>query len=239
MVLELKEAAMRTLLIASAILMLASVATGEPCGPFEALCYEHDFNIEPPLAAGYIDCGLGPNPWEWGVPTDIPDVACDGVPVTSILGTTLAGTYPVSVGGISAIGTFPITADCYCLELCHYYDTETNYDGGNVKVSLDGGISWALITPDAGYPGMNTSTLYPCECVYQEPIFTGDSGGFIKNYFDLSAYEGMVVFIGFFFGSESYATSDLGWYIKWVRIGGEQLTPVQNATWGTIKAMYR
>ncbi len=209
----------------------------EPCGPFEFICYEHDFNFVEPLA--YLDCGLGPNPWEWGVAVDIPDVACDGVPITDILGTTLAGPYPVQVGGIAEIGTYPITADCYCLELCHMYDTENNYDGGNVKVSLNGGITWTLIYPAAGYPGINTSSSYPCECVWQEPIFTGDSGGFVKNFFDLSAYEGMAVDLGFFFGSESWATSDLGWYIKWARIGGEESSPVQDATWGTIKAMYR
>ena len=208
-----------------------------PCGPFEYTCYIYDFNLDPPL--GLVDCGMGPNPWEWGVAADIPLLACDDVPVTSILGTTLAGPYPASVGGGATVGPFEINDDCSCLELCHYYDTENNYDGGNVKVSTDGGMTWELITPYGGYPGMNTSTYYICECVHLEGIFTGNSGGFVQSFFDISAYIGQTIDVGLFFGSESYATTDLGWYVKWVKIGGDQSSPVQDATWGTIKAMYR
>ena len=208
-----------------------------PCGPFENTCYLYDFNIDPAMA--YVDCGVGPNPWGWGADAGIPQVACNDVPVTMILGTGIGGTYPVSVGGVATVGQFDIVDDCSCLELCHYYDTENNYDGGNVKVSVDGGATWTLITPYGGYPGMNTSTSYPCECVWQEPIFTGDSGTFVQSFFDISDYIGQTIDVGLFFGSESYATSDLGWYVKWVRIGGAESTPVEDASWSTIKAMYR
>jgi hypothetical protein len=208
-----------------------------PCGPFEFDCYLYDFNADPPMF--YTECGLGPNPWGWGFDAGIPQIACDDVAVTNILGTGIGGTYEVSVGGIAEVGEFFIDDECTCLELCHYYDCETNYDGGNVKVSVDGGLTWELITPHEGYPGMNTSSYYPCECVHQEPIFTGDSGGFVQSFFDISNYVGQTIVVGLFFGSESYATSDLGWYVKWVKIGGSEPTPVEDTTWGTIKSMYR
>jgi len=208
-----------------------------PCGPFEYTCYVYDFNVDPPM--NYIDCGLGPNPWMWGYEPDIPQIACDDVPVTNILGTIVPGPYPISVGGIATVGSYEITDDCACLELCHFYNTEPNYDGGNVKVSVDGGATWTLITPYGGYPGINTSTYYQCECVWNEPFFTGDSITFVKDFFDLSDFIGQTIDVGFFFGSESYDTSEFGWYIKWIKIGGEESSPVQDATWGAVKALYR
>jgi len=30
-----------------------------------------------------------------------------------------------------------------------------------------------------------------------------------------------------------------GWYIKWVKIGSDEFSPVEQSTWGNIKAMYR
>jgi len=36
----------------------------------------------------------------------------------------------------------------------HWYDIENYFDGGNVKISLDEGASWELITPEGGYPEM-------------------------------------------------------------------------------------
>jgi hypothetical protein len=40
-------------------------------------------------------------------------------------------------------------------------------------------------------------------------------------------------------GSDSYATTDLGWFIKWIKLGGEEQSPVAPSSWGSIKAMYR
>lgn len=210
----------------------------EPCCPFPYTCYENDFNVSD-NGVMFMDCGAGPNPWAWGVDAGIPQIACDDVPVTNILGTTLGASYPVSTGGVAYIGPFDITQSCSCLELCHYYDFESGFDGGNVKVSVDGGLSWQLVTPADGYDDVLDSTYYIAECVANELVFTGTSGTFVRDCFVLDAYLGQQVLIGFFFGSESYSTSDLGWYIKWAKIGGTEFSPVQDSTWGSIKGMYR
>ncbi|MBD3348267.1 MAG: hypothetical protein GF400_03595 [Candidatus Eisenbacteria bacterium] len=210
-----------------------------PCCPFPHTCFAADYN-EGPCGTMFMDCGLGPNPWVWGAADpDIPQVACDDVPVTHILGTTVPGAYPASTGGIAYIGPFDITEDCSCLELCHYYDFESGYDGGNVKVSTDGGATWVQIDPADGYDDVLDSTYYIAECVADEYVFTGDSVTFVRDCFGLEDFIGQQVLVGFFFGSESYATSDLGWYIKWAKIGGDEVSPVENTTWGSIKSLYR
>ncbi len=210
----------------------------EACCPFPYTCVENDFNVSD-NGVMLIDCGEGPNPWAWGVDAGIPQVACDDVAVTNILGTVLGGTYGTLVGGAAAIGPFDITESCSCLELCHYYDTESGFDGGNVKVSTDGGATWQLITPSDGYDDILDSTYFIPECVAGELVFTGDSVTFVRDCFVLDAFIGQQVMIGFFFGCESYETDDLGWYIKWAKIGGTEYSPVQDSTWGSIKSMYR
>jgi hypothetical protein len=209
-----------------------------PCSPFPYTCRVFDYNLGP---NGFVaqPCGGVPAPWQWGVPVGIPTTACDGVPMTHVLATNLAGPYPVSFGESVIVGVFDITAECYCIELCHYYDFETNWDGGNLKVSADGGLTWTLITPFGGYDGINTSTYYPCGCVWNQEMFTGTSTTFVRDSFNLLDYVGQSVIVRLDAGSDSYSTTDLGWYIKWIKLGGEQQSPVESATWGAIKAMYR
>jgi hypothetical protein len=210
----------------------------EPCCPSEHVCYVKDFN-EGGCGWSAIQCGAGPLPWQWGQPTGIPTTACDNVAVTYVLGTNLTGTYPVSTGEAAVTGPFEITEDCWCLELCHYYDTEDGYDGGNVKISTDGGTTWQLVQPARGYDDILDSEYYVAECVAGEEVFCGDSGAFVRDCFDLSRFVGQNVKIGLFFGSESWPTDDLGWYVKWLKIGGDESSSVEDATWGSIKARFR
>jgi hypothetical protein len=207
-----------------------------PCCPFPQTCYFLDFNASP---NGWTSraCGTGPVPWAWGVPTAVPTVACDAVPVTNVLVTGLAGNYPLSVGEAAVVGPFQIFTGCKCLELCHYYYTEMGYDGGNVRVSTDGGTTWTRIAPSTGYPG-TISTAWQCQCVLGEPAFTGNSTTFIRSCFDISQFQGQTILVGFFFGSDT-SLSYRGWAIKWLRIGGTDISPVEGSSWGSIKALYR
>jgi len=214
-----------------------------PCCPFPQNCYFLDFN-ESPNGWYSMPCGIGPVPWAWGPASGgvvaIPSVACDGVPRTNVLVTNLAAPYPVSKGEAAVVGPFDLFSGCKCLEICHYYDCESGYDGGNVKISTDGGVTWTLITPSGGYPGINTSTSYKNECTWNERMFTGTSTTFIRSCFDIQPYIGQTVLVGFFFGSDSYnSSSDRGWAIKWLKIGGTDISPVEGASWGAIKALYR
>ncbi len=205
-----------------------------PCCPFPTTCVTLDYNIS---ENGFVTkpCN-GAAAWHWGVPpVGVPTTACDGVPVTNLLYALL----PVSAGESVIVGSFDITAICYCLELCHFYDLESNYDVGNVKVSTDNGVTWTLVTPFGGYDGINTSTSYPSPCAYNENAFTGTSTTFVRDCFNLTEYVGQTILVKLDLGTDSYATSDLGWYIKWIKLGGEEQSPVAPSTWGAIKAMYR
>jgi hypothetical protein len=205
------------------------------CCPFENTVYMVDFN-EGDGGHWLLPCG-GASVWQWGAYDGLPpEIACDDVPVTHFLGTVLGGNYATSAGEVAAVGPFFIDQFCTCLELCHYLDTEGSYDGGNVKVSTDGGATWIAIAPSDGYPG--STNTYPF-CIPGEPAFTGHiMTSFERDCFDLSPFVGSEILVGFCFGSDS-SVCYVGWYIKWVKIGSNDSSPVEDATWGNIKALYR
>jgi hypothetical protein len=209
----------------------------EPCCPSEYVCYVVDFN-EAGCQWAPRDCGLGPIPWEWGVPVGIPAVACDQVPVTHVLATGLATDYPVQSGEGAVMGPFNITENCYCMELCHFYDIETGFDGGNVKISTDSGLTWQLVYPFDGYDDILDSATYIAECVAGEEVFTGHQTTFVRDCFDLSQHIGSTVWVGFFFGADSSVTYP-GWYIKWMKLGSDEVSSVQPTSWGKIKDLYK
>jgi len=208
----------------------------QPCCPSIYTCYVVDFNESP---GGFVVEPCEGDPiWEWGVPVGIPGIACDDVPVTNVLGTLLGGDY-VPCGERAIIGPFEINEYCWCMELCHFYDTEANYDGGNVVVSTDGGATWQIITPQRGYDGVGSA--YGAACTMGQPIFTGHqfNTAFLRDCFNLEQFIGQSILIGFNFGADSSVFYP-GWYIKWVKIGSDEPTsPVENTSWGRVKSMYR
>jgi hypothetical protein len=213
--------------------------TIDACCPVEDACYAFDFS-DSDHGFSTVSCG-GNSVWEWGTPNAyVPLVDSDGEPVTTVLATDLEETYASSAGEVAVIGPVEITSDCTCMEMMHFYEIEESYDGGNVKVSTDGGATWELVHPADRYDVF--ITLYddghPTPCTSEEPVFASDSSsGFVRDCFDLSPYVGESVLIGFFFGSDSSAALN-GWYIKSVRIGGPG-NPVEARSWGSIKALYR
>jgi hypothetical protein len=206
-----------------------------PCCPFDDVCCWLDFNVEH-CNLIFLPCG-GLPVWEWGIPVGIPQVGCDDVVITKVLGTVLADDYPPDAGEIAMIGPYMITEECWCMELCHYYDTESGFDGGNVKISTDAGITWELITPARGYDREAYSAPM---CIPLEPVFSGHqfNDTFLRDCFDLRDYIGQDVWFGFFFGSDG-SVQYPGWYLKWIKTGGGAINPVEDTSWGAIKAMYR
>jgi hypothetical protein len=202
-----------------------------PC-PLYTLVY--DFNLQDYSFCD--DCG-GAATWMWGMPGGeypaVPEFACDDVPVTNLLATTLGGDYPLDAGHRAILGPIDVTDETWCMEMCHYYDTETSFDGGNVKVSADGGVTWTLLIPEAGYP----VTLYTgAYCTGGEPAFSGHAlNSFIRDCFNLTQYIGSTVLLGFDFGSD-YSVTYPGWYIKWVKFGTD-VSATEPSSWGTIKSM--
>ncbi|MBM4118484.1 hypothetical protein FJ251_12260 [bacterium] len=238
---------MRRLLVALALTaLMASSALADkpnldPIGDYErvscdlvGVCWTWDgtFTTETCDATG------GAPVWQYGPSSGIPTVDCYGEPITAVLGTILNGNYPSNAGQRAILGgSFLVSESCHLLELCHYYDTENSYDGGNLEVKV--GSTYTVVPPIGGYPDSQLceSTSFYAYCVDMQPGFTdGPTAGFVKDCFDLSAFMGQTVQIAVKFGSDSSVVYP-GWYIAGVMAGG-LVTAIEDSNWSTIKQLY-
>lgn len=176
--------------------------------------------------------------WQYGASSLDPPTDCDGNPVTDVLGTVLNDDYPSDAGERAILGGTTVNAGGFLLEICHYYDTENSYDGGNVEISVDGGNNWIVVEPTGGYPDdeLSDSVNYYAWCVDAQPGFTDGPIGYVNDCFDLSEYMDRDVLIAVKFGSDSSVTYP-GWYIASVELGGD-ITPTEEGSWSTIKGLY-
>ncbi len=156
--------------------------------------------------AGWIGEGI----WQWGQPVTGPGIAYDG---DNVWATMLADNYPndASAGLMTTYCT--VTNSSASLSFWHWYNMEAGYDGGNVKVTTDGGLTWQLIQPNGGYPESDVPALN------DEPGFSDQSNGWEEVTFELGAFEGETIKIKFNFGSD-YMVTDPGWYIDAVVMNG-------------------
>lgn len=116
----------------------------------------------------------------------------------------------------------------------HWYDAEYEgdvsplgvgegaeiWDGGNIKVSTNGGATWNVIAPVAGYTGSISNGSNP---IAGEPAFGGYSFGWRREIVALPA--GGPVRVRFDFGSDATNTEEseffAGWYIDDVQLTTE------------------
>jgi len=167
------------------------------------------------------------NVWEWGAFTSGPGAGYSG---TNGWATGIGGPYPVGANTmLDTPAPFLVEEPNAMLEFWHWYNIETSWDGGNVKISTDGGGSWSVIVPLTGYTGVaNTSNP-----LNGEEIFTGTGQMFWElAQFDLGSYVGQSVMFRWNFGSDSSVTYD-GWYIDDVAISGCS-SPDQGWIEGTV-----
>ncbi|HAQ61525.1 TPA: hypothetical protein DCR49_05935 [Candidatus Delongbacteria bacterium] len=98
----------------------------------------------------------------------------------------------------------------------HWYIAEssgtgtTAYDGGNVKISSNGGSFWEILYPLPDY-SHTISTAY-ANPMPGEPAYSGNSGGWVRAAFDLSTFAGSDVIIKWQFGSDAIYNYR-GWYL--------------------------
>ena len=155
---------------------------------------------------GYSGSGV----WEWGTPTYGPSGAWSG---TKLWGTVLDGQYDDGVDDNLISPEVTISSPVASLEFYHWYEIENSYDGGNVAISTNGGIDWAVLTPDGGYPDADISAFGNLE-----PGYTGTSDWTVAS-FDLSAYYNQNVMFRWRFGSDGSVVG-AGWYIDDVVVIG-------------------
>ena len=145
--------------------------------------------------------------WQYGDTGIIPDTP------PMVWGTVLDTGYPTDAGEALISPIWTVGADSYLLEVTHYFDIESAYDGGNVK------INGQVVEPTGGYPGtISENTSYYAWCVDEEPGFTGNDATWRTDCFDISPWWGEDVSVQFEFGSDS-SVQYPGWYLASVRIG--------------------
>ncbi len=156
--------------------------------------------------------------WEWGNPTSGPNQAYSG---TNCWATHLHGSYSddasATVDSVSLFLPSNVTSE---LSFWQWYDIEdglSHYDGGNVKISTDGGSTWQLLG-DYLNPYPVESASVNNEGIPGEPCFSGSTGEWEIVSFDLSDFAGETVRFRWHFGSDTSVHKD-GWYIDNVTVG--------------------
>jgi hypothetical protein len=147
----------------------------------------------------------GTNGWEWGVPTSGPMSAHSG---TKVWATILGGDYLPSANWILNSGIYKAHQHQPVISFYHWYNMEENRDGGNMKLSVNGG-PFTLVSPVGGYPGI--ATWYNSG-IPDQPCYNGLSGGWQLATFILPVDSGETFQVRWVLGSDNMNNRP-GWYI--------------------------
>jgi hypothetical protein len=96
-----------------------------------------------------------------------------------------------------------------------WYQIEPYWDFGFVQVSTDGGSSWTSLA-NASTTSDHDPGAHP-DVLANLPGFTGESGGWVEETFDLSAYDGQTVLLRFLYVTD-WATTETGFYVDDVTV---------------------
>lgn len=184
----------------------------------------YDFELE----ASFIP--VKPGDWQWGAVKSGPNSSHSG---SKLWGTNLSGNYSdltesiLETPEISLVGKDSVQLTFWHWYLNEYSDN-TFWDGGNVKISVDGG-EFGVIEPIDGYDGI----IDPFNTFMgDEPCFGGPAtnGNFWhQEAFDLSQYGNHVIKIRFHFASDQ-AVSEPGWYIDDVELTFKNASAIKENT---------
>ncbi|WP_221393556.1 DNRLRE domain-containing protein [Dyadobacter sp. NIV53] len=246
--------------IASVSLSSARTAAESVFQPVPPLCYgasaEHAIfyeNFESGLGAWTVSNAPRPNggfeePWlprDWVVSSNIP-AGRTGKAVFAVNPPSedcydLWGpmvmylTSPVIAIPAGVSGPFTLTFD-------HFYDLESNVDGGNLKYQINSG-DWKLVPDSAftdnGYIMNIMSSEFNRNQLFGQPVFTGSSNNtWGQSRIDLTALglkAGQSLRLRWDMGSDEGCRGTLGWYVDDVRVYTCSVAPtVQFALDSTI-----
>ncbi len=104
------------------------------------------------------------------------------------------------------------------LTFWHWFNTESNYDGGILESSIDGGTTWSDMRTHimaGNYTGsMATNSNSP---IGGRPAWTGNSNGFMKTEVNLDAFANQNIMIRFRSTTDDGTNSE-GWYVDDIAI---------------------
>jgi immune inhibitor A len=102
-----------------------------------------------------------------------------------------------------------------------WYEIEAQWDFGFVQISTDGGTSWtSLENADTTYDHDPSAHI---NVINNLPGFTGSSGGWVEETFDLSAYAGQAAQFRFLYVTD-WATNEAGFYVDDVVVADDSGT---------------
>ncbi|MCK4579291.1 MAG: T9SS type A sorting domain-containing protein, partial [Candidatus Marinimicrobia bacterium] len=166
--------------------------------------------------------------WAWGAPgigleRRGPNQAFSG---TKTVGTVLDGPYiPYSNSSLVSAPLYLDGFEHVRLTFYHYVmmTDQPGYDGGNIKISPDGGINWEWenVSPLGGYP---VDSMYYGSYLATQPAFSGRLDGWQPVQIDLSEYLSRTdsIMIRFHFSSTSREEDD-GWYLDDISLQNSEL----------------
>jgi hypothetical protein len=147
--------------------------------------------------------------WAWGRPSD--DIGSHSSP--NVWGTVLNDDY-TNGPALSSLSTpvYHVYGNSPKLKFWTKYIIEEGFDGGNVKISVNGS-DFLIIEPNGGYDDDALSDGWG-NPLGGEPAFTGESNGWVEKTFDLTNYVnvGDQIVFRFDFGADQSITN-AGWYI--------------------------
>lgn len=170
------------------------------------------------------------NGWVWGAPTNpaVPGAFSD----PNAWGTDSPTGYPgLADYQVSLSPNLVVQSPDALMEFYLYYDCEDFWDGANLKVSIDGGLTWQVAEPDGGYPVI-LFDFTPTPMAGQ-PAWSGISGGWEYVSIPLAPFLGEVVMFRFDFAADDFVSELPGVYFDDMVIWGLD-EPVLTTMAGTV-----
>ncbi|MBK8127871.1 MAG: carboxypeptidase-like regulatory domain-containing protein [bacterium] len=157
--------------------------------------------------------------WEWGTPSAVgPASPFSG---THCWGTIIAGNYAnLACYNLDLNQELTVGSSEATMEFRMWQNSENFWDGMNIKVSVDGGATWEIVTdvtPVYNEDAMNGNDA----CMADEVAWSGDQStlGWRLVTVNLGAYVGQTPIIRFAFGSDGSVTPP-GFYIDDLTLWG-------------------
>ena len=107
------------------------------------------------------------------------------------------------------------------------YDIEEYWDFAFVQVSTDGGQNWKSLS-NAKTTDLHDPSAHP-KIIANLPGLTGSSGGWVTMSYDLSAYAGQNILVGFRYVTD-WATSLTGWSVDNISVNGTLISDGTDAS---------
>ncbi len=154
----------------------------------------------------------GDGDWQWGRVSSGPFSARSG---TKCFATNLSGNYTDDLNSKLYSRNVRLSTDAPMLSFWHWYSFEASdwglWDGGNVKISTDGGSSFNIIEPAGGYNGHLDD--FNEHMPYQPAFGSTTRGSFWhQTDFNLMPFSDNEVWILLEAGTDNN-TNEAGWYI--------------------------